>query len=591
MANRNTLYAEIFVDELVRAGLKHVVLAPGSRNTALVLAFAQHDAIKKHSHLDERSAAFYALGIALATDEPVAIVCTSGTAAANFFPAIVEAHQSCVPLLVLTADRPPELRHSGANQTIDQIKLYGDYALWFVDAALPEGDPPAVAIRNLRTLANRAFAKANGLRKGVVHVNLPFRKPLEPTPVEGDQLDVAANPYPTYRPFTSITQGVLEPSRDQIQSLLTAITESPKGLIVCGPNTTKSDAQPYYRLSQVTGYPLLAEPTSGLRFGEQAPQTTISSYNNFPLKGELLAADLIIQFGDVPTSNALLTYLSDVRPKHRILITGNGEWRDDKHTLSAMIGADPVQTINRLTESLQELKAAQSFIPNAAWQTRIQDMEKTSWAVLDKAMHESEYFDGNVIYDVVDLIPNYSSLFTGNSLPIRNLDQFGKPSSKQINAYANRGASGIDGNISTALGIGAANPDRPLIAIVGDVTFYHDMNGLLAVQRCGVPVTIVLLNNNGGGIFHRLPIKDYDPTFTDYFLTPHNLDFSHAARLYGLEYHCITSREDFRHTFSERVCSGQSTIIEVRTDARQDFARRQAIMQQIQAQLHDQGLS
>lgn len=584
MANRNTVYAEIFVDELARAGLKHVVLAPGSRNTALVLAFAQHSAIKKHSHLDERSAAFYALGLALATDQPVAIVCTSGTAAANFFPAIVEAHQACIPLLVLTADRPPELRHSGANQTIDQIKLYGDYALWFVDAALPEADPPLAAIRNLRTLAGRAFAKANGLRKGVVHINLPFRKPLEPTPVEGDRLDITEIPYADQQPFTRITQGILEPSAEQTSTLAAWINESARGLIICGPNTTRDDPTPYYRLSEITGYPLLAEPTSGLRFSDQAAQMVISAYNNFALKADTFAPDLIFQFGDVPTSNALLTYLGNVQPRHRILITEAGEWRDDQHTLSAMICANPIRTIQSLAESL---KAAQN---RSEWQTYFHNLDKVCWEIIAEIMQTGEYFDGAVVYDAIELMPDHSSLFAGNSLPIRHLDQFAKASNKPVQAYANRGASGIDGNISTALGIGAAHPGRPLIALVGDVTLYHDMNGLLAVHRCGVPVTIVLLNNNGGGIFHRLPIKDYDPAFTDYFLTPHHLDFSHAANLYGLKHIRVTSRKDFRHVFHASVDSGQSTIIEVQTDARQDLARRQIIMQEIQARLRKQGL-
>src|SRR5690606_9090424 len=186
MSNRNVLWTDVFVDELARAGLKAVCIAPGSRSTPLTLAFARHGDIKIYAHLDERSAAFFALGLALASDEPVALVCTSGTAAANFFPAIVEAHMSRVPLLVITADRPPELRYSGANQTIDQIKMYGDYALWSVDAPLPEANPAALTIRSLRTLANRAYAKANGIRKGVVHINMPFRKPLEPIPVAGD---------------------------------------------------------------------------------------------------------------------------------------------------------------------------------------------------------------------------------------------------------------------------------------------------------------------------------------------------------------------------------------------------------------------
>lgn len=600
MANRNTLYAEIFVDELARSGLKHVVLAPGSRNTALVLAFAKHDGIQKYSLLDERSAAFFALGLSLASNAPAAVVCTSGTAAANFFPAVVEAHQSCVPLLVLTADRPPELRHSGANQTIDQIKMYGDYALWFVDAALPEADPPAVAIRNLRTLANRAMAKANGIRKGVVHINLPFRKPLEPTPVEGDILEVEPNPYPKEdlqyadlfpagRPFTMISRGDLYPDDGQITWLLKWIEESPQGLIIAGSNaTTYHNLGPLLRLSRVTGYPILAEPTSGLRYYTSLSERIIGGYNLFPLDGDFLSPDMIIQFGDVPTSNALLTYLGKVRPKHRVLITENGEWRDDQHKLTAVINGNPAFVCEGLTGYWEQTVGATHASPlQTTWQNRLTQIEHVTWQVVETEMQNGDYFDGGVVYDVIDLIPRESSLFAGNSLPIRHLDQFGKPMNRWIHAYANRGASGIDGNISTALGIGAARRDYPLVAIVGDVTFYHDMNGLLAVHRCGIPVTIVLLNNNGGGIFYRLPIKDFDPAFTQYFVTPHSLDFCHAARLYGLDYIRADTRAGFRAAFSASVGSGKSTVIEVRTDAQADLTRRNAIVQQVEKRIKD----
>ncbi|MEO1288496.1 MAG: thiamine pyrophosphate-binding protein [Chloroflexota bacterium] len=219
---------------------------------------------------------------------------------------------------------------------------------------------------------------------------------------------------------------------------------------------------------------------------------------------------------------------------------------------------------------------------------RWKNAENLSWQTIDHEIETAAYFDGGVVYDVVDLIPDESTLFVGNSLPVRHLDQFGKPQQKRIYTYANRGASGIDGNISTALGAGVARPDKPLVAIFGDITFYHDMNGLLAVHRCGVPITIVLINNDGGGIFNRLPIRDYDPEFTEYFITPHGLDFSHSAKLYGLDYVQIDAREgqreartQFREVFSAVVGTQQSTIIEVRTDSKFDEARRQEIVQAV----------
>lgn len=586
MSNRNTVWSQVFVDELARAGLKHICIAPGSRSTALTLAFAQHSAIKVYTHLDERSAAFFALGLALAGDEPAALLCTSGTAAANFFPAIVEAHESHIPLIVITSDRPAELRHSGANQTIDQVKIYGDYTLWAVDAALPEADPPAIAVRNLRTLAARAFAKANGHRKGVVHINMPFRKPLEPTPVEGDNLHLPVNPFPDNQPFTRITQGQIHPSEVQIQQLTRWIQESPKGFILCGPNTTKQEAESYQRLSVITGYPILAEPTSGLRFTPQVGGNIIGAYNSFDLPKGDHAPDIILRYGEVPTGNTLLSYLGQIQPRHHIHITEASEWRDDQHLLTAMICANPTVTNLRLCEALESV----SFSPDLTWTNTLKQQETLAWQATESAIAAGDYFDGAVVYDVIDLIPAESTLFIGNSLAIRHADQFAKPQTKRIHAYANRGVSGIDGNTSTALGAGAIRPDKPLVAILGDITFYHDMNGLLAVQRCGIPITIILLNNNGGGIFHRLPISSYEPEFTELFLTPHGLDFEPAIRMYGLSYQRVDHRDTFRQAFTASVNSGIPSVIELRTDSQHDNQRRQELIRAVNIYLKDQGM-
>jgi 2-succinyl-5-enolpyruvyl-6-hydroxy-3-cyclohexene-1-carboxylate synthase len=576
MTNRNTLYAEIFVDELARAGLKHVCLAPGSRNTPLVLAFAKHKSIKCYSHLDERSMAFFALGIALALDEPVAIVCTSGSAAANFFPAIVEAHESRVPLLVLTADRPPELRHSGANQTIDQVKMFGDYALWFVDAALPEAQPPALAIRNLRALAHRAIATLYGLRKGVVHINLPLRKPLEPIPVATD----AAEPPPD-SDLNVIGYAQINPlltASDAVLRWFAHIVEGRTGIIVCGVRSPRHFfEQEMFNLATKIGYPVITDSTSGLRFVEDA---SIAGYDSYLSKAAWADPEVVIRFGDMPTSQALNDYLNRINAKYRIHVTKSGVWSDDSHRTNSLLQADEGDLCQRLTEVVKQQQPA--------WVTQIQQAEKTTWETITHEIENGVYFDGAAVYDVVDLIPDESVLFVGNSLAVRHLDQFGKPNGKRIRVYANRGASGIDGNISTALGAGAAHPDHPLVAIVGDITLYHDMNGLLAVHRCGVPVTLVLLNNNGGGIFHRLPIKDFDPEFTEFFITPHGLDFSHAAKLYGMEYIQVTEREAFRQAFTASVTQRTSAIIEVQTDGKADLQRRNAIVAAVQARLKEQ---
>ena len=578
MANRNTLWASIFVDELFRSGLKAVCIAPGSRSTPLTLAFAKHGGIKIYTHLDERSAGFFALGLALASDEPVALLCTSGTAAANFFPAIIEAHMSRVPLIVITADRPPELRHSGANQTIDQVKMYGDQVLWSVDVGLPEANPPAIAIRNLRTMAARAYAKANGIRKGVVHINMPFRKPLEPVDVEGDAIEVPSGAenrvslYPNSRPAYTLmrqSQNYIA-NHDEVTWLRELVRQHEKGVIICGGGLPISSSFSVSAASQKSNYPILAESQSHMRHIHGGYGAYDFYLQNAP------SADVIVRVGNVPMSKSLNDFIIASRPKILIHISPDGEWSDDSHLVSHFYPVEP-----------RILEAALEFLETreTSFGRRYSMLETRSWQVIDWEVNNGDYFDGAVAYDVVDLIPPESTLFVGNSLPVRLLDQFGKPQAKRIYVYANRGASGIDGNISTALGTGAARPDKPLVAIVGDITFYHDMNGLLAVHRNGIPVTIVLLNNNGGGIFHRLPIKQFEPEFTDLFVMPHGLEFEHAARMYGLEYVRADDRDSFRQAFSESVKGRLSRIIEVRTDAEHDLQRRQEIMDAVQQRI------
>lgn len=592
MSNRNILWGQIFIDELARSGLKAVCAAPGSRHTPLMLAFAKHPDIQVYSHLDERSASFFALGLALASDAPVALVCSSGTAGANMYPAIIEAHQSRVPLIVLTADRPHELRHSGANQTIDQIKMFGDFVLWFVDMPLPEANPPAIAIRNLRTTANRAYAKANGLRKGVVHLNFPFRKPLEPTPVEGDMLDTpqGAEAKDNGKAFTDIILGssIFDTyvDKDRLKEIAEIISDEENGIIIAGGAITKSKnlIDAVASLSMMCNYPILAESLSHLRIRD----TNISSLGGYDyfLTTTNNPPNVVIRIGNVPISASINTFLKNTKIKYLMQISPSGEWMDDSHLTTHFL------TFNETLALAHPLVEKWKRRPKSDLWNEYEKSEKTTWDTIDHEIETGAYFDGAVVYDVVDLIPHESTLFVGNSLPVRHLDQFGKPQDKRIYTYANRGASGIDGNISTALGAGSARPNKPLVGIFGDITFYHDMNGLLAVHRCGVPITIVLINNDGGGIFNRLPIKDYEPEFTEYFITPHGLDFSHTAKLYGLDYIQIDAREGqreartaFREAFSEVVGSAKSTIIEVQTDGKFDDARRREIVSAVHRQL------
>ncbi len=572
MPNPNTLYANTFIDALVAGGLTRFCLSPGSRHTPLVLALARHrESIDISSHLDERSAAFFALGLAIGSGEPAALVCTSGSAAANYFPAIIEAHQARVPLLVLTADRPHELRGSGANQTIDQIKLYGDYADFFADALLPERDPPPVVLRHLRTLALRALDTARR-RPGVAHINFPFRKPFEPAADDNLEID---RPPPT-----QFSKRQSNGSAD-LAALLNAELLNRRGIIYFGHGSCRSDAerrtlQPWAgRLSDVTGYPILAEFSSNMRSAG-----TIGAYESFMTAPavDFLEVEVVIRFGAPPLCKAMQDFLAKAELACHIYCSRAGEWADDTHSLTQHLTIDPAGV------SAEDWDA---FPPAGSqdWRGRMRRIDALARNAIAEEIASGDYFDGAVLHDVVDLIPAGSALFAGNSLPVRHLDQFGGGTDKPIFAFANRGASGIDGNVSTALGIGAARRGKPLVAVLGDITLYHDLNGLLAIQRCGVPVTIVLLNNDGGGIFQRLPARRFEPHFSDYFITPHGLDFAHAARLYGLDYIRAEDRESFRDAFRRSVGAAGSMLIEVCTEAIADLKRRAEIMTAVRESL------
>ncbi len=577
--NPNIEWAMLFVDELARGGLTAVCIAPGSRSTPLALAFYASNEIRIYRHLDERSAAFFALGVALGEEKPVALVCTSGTAAANFHPAIIEAQMSQVPLLILTADRPPELRHSGANQTIDQVKMFGDHVLWSVDVALPQPEAPALVLRNLRTLAARALARSNGLVKGPVHLNFPFRKPLEPVDAEGWL--TAMGTKSGQRPYTHIERGILQPTGEQVAYLQEVIASHPRGLIICGPRCPAGEfPAAVSQLSAASGYPILADPLSGVRFSPQVSTTDVlGGYETF-LQGTQPSwpePDVILRFGSVPTSKWLNNYLNHINPSYHIHIQESGNWADQNHMTSHFFQVNSIHLCHQLIPAI-------SRPADRSWQQHWAKTETVCWSTASETLQDF-MFDGSVAAALLDQLPPDATLFVGNSLSIRHVDQFGRPQRKPLRLFANRGASGIDGNLSTGLGI-AATSNRPTVLLVGDITFYHDSNGLLAVRQLGLDkVIIVLVNNNGGGIFRRLPVAQFEPPFEEFFLTPHGLDFAPLAAIHGLNYHLAQDLSSFRSLFDAALSENSASIIEVRTDGQEDDRIRRQIVTQVKAQL------
>jgi 2-succinyl-5-enolpyruvyl-6-hydroxy-3-cyclohexene-1-carboxylate synthase len=562
--NRNLLWARIFVDELVRGGLREVMIAPGSRSTPLVFAFAEREDVRVYSLLDERGAAFFALGLAQAADRPVALLCTSGTAAANFLPAVVEAHYGRIPLLVLTADRSPELRDSGANQTVDQVRLFGSHALWSVDVALPEAQPPAVLLRSLRTLAARALAKAEGMPKGAVHLNFPFRKPLEPSP-EPDALDQAPAGPADGSPSVRVLPAPRAPAGPQIARVAAVLNEAARPAIVCGPRSPGGDFPAAVRaLAEAAGAALFADALSGVRFGDDG----LTGYGSYLLAANPPEApDAVLHCGAPPTSQALMDYLAACNGPH-VLVTADDVWQDPEHQMTDWLQADPAALCRAAADLLNPR-------PRTAWLERHRSASAAARAALAEVRQDA-WFDGGAVAALIERLPAGAQVFVASSLSVRNLDQFGR-SAHVLRVLGNRGASGIDGTVSSAFGLAASNPAAPTVLITGDLALYHDLNGLIAARRLGLKLVVVCLNNNGGGIFHRLPVARYDPPFEALFVTPHGLTFEAAAAQFGLRYARVNAEEELLAQFGAALADEQSWLIEATTDAQADLAAQRRV--------------
>ncbi len=574
--NRNTLWGRLVADELAKSGVTAACLSPGSRSTPLTVAIADHPDIEVFSILDERSAAFFALGRGRRTGEPTAIVCTSGTAAANFHPAVIEANQARVPLVVLTADRPPELHDSGANQTVDQQGLYGD-AVRF-DRTLPEPEPTARKLRSVRTTVDRAVAAATGVPAGPVHLNCPFRKPLEPVDVPGDVPDGLAERAPMAvegrdGPFVETARGRPELADAAIRDVVADVERTDRGLLVAGPrDPSMDDAGSIVDLAAATGFPILADPLSGLRFGEHCDRddvTVCGGYDSYlDVADDWPAPEVVLRVGASPTSKVLRHYLRD-QATRQLVVDPAGDWREAEFTATDLVVADPSRLARAITERLGDGEHGD------AYRERFETAEREYWELVADA-RETETFEGNILADVVERAPDPATVFVSNSMPVRDVDRFGRPRTAGLTVLANRGASGIDGITSTALGAGSATDD-PLVLVTGDLAYYHDMNGLLSIARCGVDATIVLINNDGGGIFHLLPIEEFDPPFTEQFKTPHGLDFEPTGDLYGLAFQRVTPGESFQQAFDESVASDGTQVIEVRVDGEASHRTRERI--------------
>ena len=542
------------------------------------MSLAQHPRVKTWTHLDERSAAYFAIGIARCLKEPVAMVTTSGTAAANVFPAVVEAHYSHTPFLILTADRPPELLDWGANQTIDQTRMYSGHAKWFVNLSTPKVTPDL--LRYVRAMASRALSTALETPAGPVHVNFPFREPLVPEQVPSDFPEqVSSHAQDAWegrrdgKPYTHLLTGCRVLSNEQVAKVAADLQDRRRGIIVCGPQDDLEFPFQVSRLANHLGFPILADPLSQVRCGGHERMNVIDYYDIFLRSEKLIGSlepELILRFGATPTSSALLKYIERHQHAHQIIIQET-DWSDPSHLATDVIHAVPTQFAKEMTAAIE------STAPDRQWLERWLTLAaRTRSAVHEQMLGIDQMFEGKIFTELAALIPSKGTLFAGNSMPVRYLDTFFPSSSQEIRFMANRGASGIDGVVSTTLGASSVS-EHPTILVVGDISFYHDMNGLLAAKRHHLNALIIVANNDGGGIFSFLPQQQYKATFENYFATPHGLKFDSAASFYGLAYSNVTSWDEFRAVVAKNIGAPQTTIVEVPGDRQRNVELQRRI--------------
>ena len=560
----NTVWSSILVETLHHLGLTTAIISPGYRSTPLTFAFATHPKIETIPILDERSAAFFALGIAKKNYQPIVIVCTSGTAAANFYPAIIEAKESRIPLLVLTADRPPELRNCHAGQTIDQVKLYGNYPNWQIELTLPSVE--LKRLEYLRQTVIHGWEKTMFPTPGPVHFNIPFRDPLAPiNQPEAIALEskFSQNFFASLRP---IIRTELIPNSDLIE-LLKNQFKSRSGIIIAGlaqPEKPEVYCQAIAKISQTLNFPVLAEGLSPLRNYSQLNPYLISTYDLI-LRNQKLANKLIpkivLQIGELPTSKQLRTWL-EAANSHRLIID------QSDHNFDPLHGKTTHLRIS--VEQLAKILITQYFNNNHdinylnLW---CQAEEKVRENIDTKMAKINHILEPKISWLISQTLPKNTSIFVANSMPVRDVEFFWVPNNSQIQPFFNRGVNGIDGTLSTALGI--AHRYQKTVMLTGDLALLHDTNGFLLRNKLVGHLTIILINNQGGGIFEMLPIANFEPPFTEFFATPQEIDFADLCKTYGLEHQKISSWNELQQLLNPLPSSG-IRILELQTDRQLD---------------------
>jgi 2-succinyl-5-enolpyruvyl-6-hydroxy-3-cyclohexene-1-carboxylate synthase len=571
----NQLWGYLIVEELVRNGANYFVISPGSRSTPLTVAVAQSQQANKIICLDERAAAFHAIGYARATGNPAVLICTSGTAAANYLPAVIEAAMDNLPLIILSGDRPPELRQTGANQTINQVNLYGDYPTWQFDFPCPTAE---IRPNMVLTTIDLAVSRSRQSPGGVVHLNCMFREPLAPTDTQVEIPASLVKWSENRSPYTRYANKLTIPTPTEIESLIDTIVSTIKGILVVGKLKSTAEMNAVIQLALRLKWAVFADVQSGLRLRQDFPNL-IHYFDRLLLTDrsvELEQLDTIVQIGTRIVSPQLLKWIEKYPPTNYIAIVDNPERYDPNHLVSFRIESDITYLCDRLIQQLPQL-------PLSNWVQKLRSASDRIGITAAKFLKTSKLTEPLIARTISELIPSQHGLWVSNSMPIRDLDMYGvgaidrEKHPENLRIGANRGTSGIEGAIASATGF-AVGLQAPVTAIVGDLSNLYDLNSLALLQHNSQPVIVIIINNDGGGIFSFLPIAKSPQIFDTYFGTPHGLDFAHAAAMFKLDYYHPQDRDELIRDYNRSLANNHSAIIEVTTDRSENLSLHQDLI-------------
>ena len=555
--NRNHFWADLFVNQLMVWGIKHVCISPGSRNTPLTMAFATNKKFKKIILADERSSGFFALGISKDSLKPVVVVTTSGTAVAELYPAIIEAYYERIPMIICTADRPKFLRNTGANQTINQDNIFSNHIRYFKDLELPSLNK--AKLKSYIHGISESVKTAVLTDPGPVHLNFPFKKPLEPNSFS-DNINLKLSEFLT----PALPKEMSKPKID-LRNVFNKLENSSRPLIHFGWDNY--DKELYKILSKISvkhKIPVLVDGATDLRFTNFGNSSFFTNHSSF-ISHIRKSPDIIIQFGNAPTSKQMLEFLSNTKAL-RLLVNNFGDVKDPSPNKGLLIIEDPVKLLNGLSEYTINRKWTEWF----RYLSKLETISENNKSIIKKGKFVSEPGTINLI---LKSIPNNSNILVSNSLPIRDFDYFASKRKKNFKIYTNRGASGIDGIISTASGV-AWNSKKPSFLIIGDLAFYHNLSALSTLDQLKIPLKIILFNNGGGSIFRMLPISEDNEFFNEYFLTPQELNYGNITKAFNGKYFKPRSLKSFEENLKKISNLNRFSVTELKTNSEESVELR-----------------